>query len=245
MTYVTFSFDTEDYVNPHAADGILRSAMLLKQYEIKGCYNVVGWLAKALTEWGRQDIIDALRHHDITPHSLSHSHHPTINEYTDLEDFEEAKRAFLKQETECLQILSQYWSGKTISAACPPGNSTSYVAHYGYAELGIPFYDGDNLCDQNRGRPVTCCNIGCLDYTVCLEEVLRSHTKEQLVNLLDRLANEKDYAILYNHPQKLIIDEFWDGKNFNGKNTPKEQWILSPAMSEEQQVNQLFLGMAA
>ena len=60
MTYIVFSFDTEDYVNPHAADGILRCAEILRSEGIRGCFNVVAKLAEALVKWGRQDVIDAL-----------------------------------------------------------------------------------------------------------------------------------------------------------------------------------------
>ena len=31
MTNVIFSFDTEDYVNPHAADGILRVSKIVRE----------------------------------------------------------------------------------------------------------------------------------------------------------------------------------------------------------------------
>ena len=58
MTDIIFSFDTEDYVNPHAAEGILNAARLLREEGVCGCFNVVGLLAEALVEWGRQDIID-------------------------------------------------------------------------------------------------------------------------------------------------------------------------------------------
>ena len=63
MTEIVFSFDTEDYVNPHAADGIINSAHILREAGIKGCYNVVGMLAEALEEWGRDDIIKELSEH--------------------------------------------------------------------------------------------------------------------------------------------------------------------------------------
>ena len=76
MTDIIFSFDTEDYVNPKGADGILRVGRILREAGIKGCFNTVGWLAEALVRWGRQDVIEELRHHEIETHSLRHSHHP-------------------------------------------------------------------------------------------------------------------------------------------------------------------------
>ena len=51
MTYLVFSFDVEDYINPNAADGILWSAELLRREGIRGCFNIVGRLAEALVSW--------------------------------------------------------------------------------------------------------------------------------------------------------------------------------------------------
>ena len=116
MTRLIFSFDTEDYVNPNAADGILYCAEILRKNGVVGCFNVVGRLAQALVKWNRPDVIEALKHHEIETHSLAHSYHPTINEYTDLEDFEEAKALFLKNETESLRILSEVFGIHFVTA---------------------------------------------------------------------------------------------------------------------------------
>ena len=97
MTDIVFSFDTEDYVNDNSADGILRAAKLLRSKGIKGDFNVVGRLAEKLREWQRDDIIEELKHHEINNHSLAHSFHPTVNEYTDIEDFSAALDEFLRQ----------------------------------------------------------------------------------------------------------------------------------------------------
>lgn len=52
MTDIVISFDTEDYVNPAGADGILNAATFLKEENIRGCFNIVAWLAQALVKWG-------------------------------------------------------------------------------------------------------------------------------------------------------------------------------------------------
>lgn len=97
MTNIIFSFDTEDYVNADGADAILAVAEILRSENIRGCFNIVGRLAEALEAWGRQDVIEALKYHEIETHSLAHSYHPTINKYTDLPDFNVAKMEFLRQ----------------------------------------------------------------------------------------------------------------------------------------------------
>ena len=84
MTELIFSFDTEDPVHEEGADGILRSAELLSEAGVVGCYNTVGVLAKALKEWGREDVIEAMKKHEIDIHTNRHTFHPDVNEYTDL-----------------------------------------------------------------------------------------------------------------------------------------------------------------
>ena len=230
MTDVILSFDTEDYVNPCGADGILRVGRILRERGYKGCFNVVGWLAKALTAWGRQDVIEELRYHEVETHSLKHSYHPTICEYTDIADFDEAMRRFRREEDEALELLRKHLGVDNVVAGCPPGCSYSYVAHYGYADMGIPIYNGDCVYDVVEGRPVTCCNIDCLQYRYCLDNFIDLE-REDILTLIEKMSETK-HCIAYHHPQKHIVTTFCDLQNFNKKNIDGE-WILSDLLPPE------------
>ncbi len=230
MTKIIFSFDTEDYVDRPAADMILRHAEILRGHRVRGCFNVVGWLAESLEKWDRVDVIDALKYHEIDTHSLSHSYHPTINEYTDIADYEAARAIFLRNEKEGNEILRRVFGIDEIPAACPPGNCVSYVAHYGWAELGHKVFDGDLLIDAVRNRPVGYCNMLSLHYTSVMEQRLihvdgdrHIATEEELKNWLDEIA-QYDVYILSNHPNRAMYAKHWDDVNFYGENTPAEQW---------------------
>ena len=99
MTDLIFSFDTEDYINYDVTDDIIKVAQLLRKNGIKGSYQMVGLMAEALKEWGRQDIIDEIsKYHEIGYHSHRHTMHPTIDEYTDLADYDTALELFLEDE---------------------------------------------------------------------------------------------------------------------------------------------------
>ena len=63
MTDVIFSFDTEDFTSREAADAILKEAQILHDQDVKGCFCVVGLLAKQLEDWGRTDVLEALAQH--------------------------------------------------------------------------------------------------------------------------------------------------------------------------------------
>lgn len=230
MTKLIFSFDTEDYVNPKGADGILRASKRVREAGYTPCHNVVAWLAEALVKWGRQDVIDELKQCQITTHSLKHSYHPTINEYTDIKDFDEAMKLFRKEEDEALRITQGILGNDRFTAACPPGDSVSYVAQYGYADMGFEIYDGGLTIDGARGRPVSFCNLYNLMYRYSFD-VFVSYTKEQIPDLIEKMAG-LDVCIFYHHPQKNTVTTFCDLQNFYRGNIEGE-WILSDLHPEE------------
>lgn len=248
MTDIVFSFDTEDYVNDNAADGILRAAKLLRSEGIKGDFNVVGRLAEKLREWQRDDIIEELKHHEINNHSLAHSFHPTVNEYTDVEDFSAALDEFLRQERESERLIESVFGKQAFTAAVAAGTNNSYVAHYGYSFLGSRIYPGDRLggiplCDGKTGRPMNCMNIWCADYNESLENLLFSADEESLKNLLEEIKRTKSLYIFVHHPNMAYCTEFWDKLNFDGKNTPESEWVKSP-VREESEIEKFYENFA-
>ena len=224
MTDIIFSFDTEDFTSNRAADGILYEANLFREEGVKGCFCVVGLLAKHLKEWGRQDVIDALSYHEIGTHTYGHTLHPMINEYTDIEDFYEAQNELIRQESEGVEYIKDALGVDRVWAACPPGNQKSYVAMYGYHKMGIPIY-ADTFCDTEYGTGAYYCNIFHANYTFGIEWFLRTSTEEQIRELLDNLA-KRERAVIYTHPNMIIKEDFWDAINYHKENlVPFGQWI--------------------
>ncbi|MBO5221159.1 MAG: hypothetical protein J6C26_02485 [Clostridia bacterium] len=234
MTDIVFSFDTEDLANIAGFDGILRTAEILRKHNVRGCFQVVGRLAELLEKHGRTDIIEALKYHEIDTHSLGHSLHPTINECTDLENFDEAYDTLMARERESAAILNRIFGVEKIHSACPPGNSVSYVAHYVYHDMGIPVYCGDILCDRHSPHPAYFCNLLCTEYDLNLEGFLmvrdekmvpqRLRTEEEIREKFDWVAANKDLYICYHHPSMSMYNEWWDMVNCYGENAPADQW---------------------
>ena len=127
MTDIIFSFDTEDFTSCEAADAVYREAEILREEGVKGGFCVVGLLASQLENWGRKDVLDALKHHEICNHSYGHTLHPTINEYTDIEDFDAAYNEVIRQETESVRLINHATGNQPIYGACPPGNQKCKV----------------------------------------------------------------------------------------------------------------------
>ncbi len=216
MTDIIFSFDTEDFTSNTGADAILTEAEILRKHNIRGCFCLVGLLARQLAAWGRTDVIEALRHHEINLHTYGHSLHPMINEYTDTEDFYEARDEVIRQETEALRLIKEAVGTDKVYAAVPPGNSKSYAAMYAYSDMGIPIY-ADTYCDPEDGRGGWYCNIFHIAYVHSLESWLFDGTEDDLKEMLDSLA-ERKRAVIYTHPQASLFSEWWDIVNYDKEN---------------------------
>lgn len=216
MTDIIFSFDTEDFTSNIAADAILAEAEIMREEGVRAGFCIVGLLAKQLKKWGRTDILEALSHHDILSHSYGHTLHPTINEYTDIESFDDAYNEVIRQETEGIRLINEFTGNMKIYGACPPGNQKSYVAMYAYADMGLPIY-ADTVCDTLDGRGMYYCNIYQAKYSYFLEKLLNEVSEEEMKKDLDELAKMKR-VIAFSHPNNALFTESWDEVNYYKEN---------------------------
>lgn len=63
----------------------------------------------------------------------------------DTEDFQAAYNELIKQEAAGIAAVKAATGVERLYAANPPGVNESYVALYGYYDLGIPCYSGEML----------------------------------------------------------------------------------------------------
>ncbi|HEV3238370.1 MAG TPA: hypothetical protein VGZ25_15370, partial [Gemmataceae bacterium] len=75
--YVVLWFDTEDYILPASDDAALRIANYLNQEGIRATFKVVGEKARILERRKRDDVVKALKNHEIGYHANYHSVQPT------------------------------------------------------------------------------------------------------------------------------------------------------------------------
>ncbi len=216
MTDIIFSFDTEDFTSRKGADAILTEAEILRKHGVRGCFCLVGLLAGQLVSWGRNDVLEALKFHEIDNHTYGHTLHPMINEYTDTEDFFEARNEVIRQENESLRLIKEATGTEKIYASVPPGNSKSYAAMYAYSDMGIPVY-ADTYCDPEDGSGSYYCNIFHIAYAYCMESDFFTCGEKELKSVLDRLA-ERKRAVVYTHPQASLFSEWWDIVNYDKEN---------------------------
>jgi peptidoglycan/xylan/chitin deacetylase (PgdA/CDA1 family) len=101
---VLLTFDCEDFINPLSTYALRRILELLKKYDLKGIFFLTGHMSEKLKSYPR--ILDLLEKHEIGYHSSAHSVHPTIFEYTDVEDYAEAYRISIERETSRINPLT-------------------------------------------------------------------------------------------------------------------------------------------
>ena len=226
MTELIFSFDTEDFTSNEAANAILREAEILREEGVRGCFCLVGMLAEQLINWKRQDVIDALSHHEIANHTYGHSVHPLLNEYTDVEDAYEAIRRVTETEEKSIAAIKRATERNDIYAAVPPGNQKSYAGMYAFYKMGLPIF-ADTFSDTVRGDGVFYCNVYNLSYTRALETFLFNElTDGDMTKILDELAT-KNRVIVYHHPNMAEFPVFWDKLNYYKENLSEYgKWIL-------------------
>ncbi len=231
MTDIIFSFDTEDFTSNRAADAIYREARILEEEGVRGCFCLVGLLAEQLVKWGRTDVLEALSHHEINSHTYGHTLHPMINEYTDIEDVNEAIDRVVKEEGKAVEMIKKATGVDRIYAAVPPGNQKSYAAMYGYHKMGIPIY-ADTFCDTVDGEGAYYCNIYHLAYYEAMECFFNGDEKDVAV-LVERVAKRKR-AVVYTHPNAAISNGWWDILNYDKENlVPFGQFLQCPEHPKE------------
>ena len=227
MTQVLFSFDTEDWINPAAEEGVLRLARTLEGEGVRGCFCVVAEVAQAWRRRNSGEVLEALRAHEVDGHSWRHSWHPNIAEYSEDTDWERSLARFLREERYGFDVIMDVCQRDRLWAFIKPGNATSAQAIYGYTLLGGNVF-GDGILDSRGGRGVWFCNALNLTYDFCVEEPLIQQDLQALRPLLDRWASI-ERVILYAHPTKTIHTQFWDGLNMHHHNPPTwGDWIPSP-----------------
>lgn len=232
MTQVLFSFDTEDYINPAAEEGVIRLARTLESEGARGCFCVVGELAATWRRRGSRDVLEALRPHEINAHTWRHSWHPNVVEYSEDADWHGSLARFLREERYAFDLVMDVCQRDRLWAFIKPGNSFSAQAIYGSTLLGAPIF-GDSMLDARRGRGLWFCNALNLNYDFSIERLFDGGL-EPFRQRLDEWATW-DRLILYAHPCKTVLSEFWDGQNMFHRNPSTwGDWVYAPQRPRDQ-----------
>ncbi|MFN7929277.1 MAG: polysaccharide deacetylase family protein [Blastocatellia bacterium] len=243
--YVTLWFDTEDYILPQSDDAAKRLAEMLTRLGIKATFKVVGEKARVLEQRGRQDVIAALKKHEIGYHSNLHSQHPTPAEYLQNADWDEGVATFYRREVQGVKDIQRIF-GQTPSCYGQPGSSWGPQSYPALQQLGINVYldEADHVgIDEQPFYYGGLLNIFKMRSNVVRMDLFGEDNlakgKAKFLAAYEKLKAKGGGTIsIYYHPCEWVHREFWDGVNFSrGANPPRSEWKLPRTRTSEETDN--------
>ena len=239
--YVILWFDTEDYLLPADDDAALHLADFLTHEDIRATFKVVGEKARTLERRKRDDVIDALKRHEIGFHSNWHSVQPSPAMYLSTLGWDEGVAEFDRREGPGRDDVERIF-GQAPTCYGQPGSSWGPQSYGAMKKWGMGVYLDAGKHIGLDGKP---CYYGGALNLYNLDHILRTNLtslkEEQAAE--DRftearkalLAEGGGIVSIYYHPCEFVHKEFWDGVNFQqGANPPREQWKLPAQKSAEE-----------
>lgn len=239
--YVILWFDTEDYLLPASDDAAKDVAEFLTKEGIRATFKVVGQKARTLVERKRQDVIDALKKHEIGYHSNYHSVQPSPAMYLSNLGWDEGVVEFDRREGPGRIDVERIFG---VAPTCygQPGSSWGPQSYGAMKKWGMPIYLDAGKHVSVEGRPHYYCGLFTL-YN--LTHTIRAdiNNPQKLPEAQDRflaahkalLAEGGGVVSIVYHPCEFVHKQFWDGVNFkHGANPPPSEWKRPPQKTPEE-----------
>jgi hypothetical protein len=231
--YACFWYDTEDFLHPAADDAALRLADLHTHYGVPATFKVVGEVARALTDRGRRDVIEALARHDIGYHSDLHSAHPCVSEYCEPLSWEHGEALFRRLESQGYHDVQAVF-GKPCSTFGQAGGAWAPQIYPVLRQWGVPTYVDEGPWVGLRQAPfwymglLHVFGLGPNRLRFALGEPGAELDAVALFHAAARRLAKADGGLLsiYFHPNEWVSDVFWDAVNFAGGHNPGERPVV-------------------
>lgn len=244
-----FSFDTEDYVDPISNDALLRLAQMHTKHEVPACFGLVGEKARFIHFCGRDDVVEALKDHEVAYHSDHHWILPNnryapehIPLYVNEMDWDSAMERILVEESRGLADIADVFGERPVTQLRNYGDWTPQVMA-AHARLGLGVHAYGPVFHNTDPEPIWYCNQ--------LQIANPRHMYENYLHDMDLTPQEKlDRHIAdvqkhldegthrlgwVNHPTRFIADTWWEMPNWWGKmdDPPRRDWTWPERFDEE------------
>lgn len=239
--HVLLWFDTEDYLLPASDDAALRLADFLSRQKIRATFKVVGEKARTLERRQRNDVIAALKKHEIGYHSNYHSVQPTPALYLSNLGWDDGVAEFDRRERPGFEDVKRIF-GTAPTCYGQPGSSWGPQSLGAMKRWGMQVYLDSGRHVRLDDRPFYYCdllNFYRLEHTLRVNLNDTSALKEAEDRFLaarQKLLTDKGGVVsIYYHPCEFVHKRFWDGVNFRGgANPPRARWQEPPAKTAEE-----------
>lgn len=222
MADLIISFDSEDYLTPAADDAERWWAEQLHERGMRGSFQVVGELVRALRRRGRDDVIAAIARHEVGYHSDLHSAHPTHPELVDGLDLATGITRIVRHEAQGLAEVAAAF-GRWPLSYCSPGDSWTPATLLVMARMGLRVYCNGRMQEHLRG-PHWYAGMLVVGYDLDLLEGAEDGADQagfrQRIEGLISAAGTDGVVVLYTHPCRTVTAAFWDRPFFAGRSPP-------------------------
>ncbi|MDH7606646.1 MAG: polysaccharide deacetylase family protein [Candidatus Bathyarchaeota archaeon] len=214
------TFDVEDFINQNALLALKMILETLQKYGLRALFFVTGHMAEKIGNYPQ--IVKMLKNHEIGYHSSSHSIHPTIPEYTDVESYENAYEISLERETSHINPLTGEIEGeggihflkklfypKKIQAFRAPGMCWTPPHLEALHSLGIKYDFSTNL---TLSEPVSYKGITFYPYTLLQQWNGTAYDYECLIHSILK----HKVTVFDLHPTLLVNQVEWDSIYYKG-----------------------------
>lgn len=235
-----FSFDTEDYVDPISNDALLRLAQIHTKHGVPAVFGLVGEKARFIHVCGRDDVVEALRDHEVAYHSDHHfilpnwrydpRHMPAwVNE----KDWDSAMDRLLAEESRGIADIGEIFGVRPVTQLRNYGDWTPQVMA-AHARLGLGVHAYGPVFHNTDPTPVWYCNQLQVanprlmyenylhDFDLTPQEKLERH----IADVQKHLDEGTPRLGWVNHPTRFIADTWWEEPNWWGHcdDPPRSEW---------------------
>lgn len=234
---IIISFDSEDILTPEADDAEKWWAEELSVRGIRGSFQCVSEMLRALTRRGRDDVIEAIAKHETGYHTNYHSIPPTHPEALEGKGLAESVDWVLRYEASGIQTHLETF-GRVPISYCSPGDSWTPATLIAMAACGIKVFCDTRISWANE-RPFWYCGLLAVHYDQAFEHLYAKEegTEEAFRSRFEEIANrtgDEGFMVIYTHPTRLVTSGFWDKPFFKAKRTPIKDAPSAPLHTAEE-----------
>lgn len=244
-----FSFDTEDYVDPLSNDSLLRIVELHTKHEVPATFGLVGEKARFIHFCGRDDVVEALKDHEVAYHSDHHwilpdwdlepRHIPVwINE----KDWDAGIERILIEESRGLADIHDIFGERPVTQLRNYGDWTPQVMA-AHARLGLGVHAYGPVFHNADPEPIWYCNQLQIanprhmyeDYLHDMELTPEQKLQKHIADIEKHLGEGTQRLGWVNHPTRFIADTWWEMPNWwsTMDDPPRRDWTWPERFGED------------
>ena len=225
--------DIEDPINPLADPAVLDIVQLFTNLSVRGSFCITGEKCRSLVSRRRNDILDALKLHNLGLHTNTHSQHPTTMELlADVEYDHGCHLAFESEKKGFDSFVAAFGRQPTFWGGA--GNTWAPEINFALKKLGIPAYcyaltrlpeNTIHHFNGAAGLPQT----HAIGETQWGDDLM---AEKAMQNVLEAIENSSApwHGIFVGHPTRLRHVAYWD-LGYNGGVTA-DPYPLTPVTDE-------------